>query len=69
MQFLGVIAAFVANKNNTILFKTTKFNICIIGFPVGIALLSLLPFLHADGVLLYIVSRGGGKLNSLLDNQ
>ena len=43
--FGGVIAAFVARKNNTTLFKITKFNICIIGILVGIALLSLLPFM------------------------
>jgi uncharacterized membrane protein YeiH len=43
--FGGVIAAFVANKNNTTLFKITKFNICIIGILVVIALLSLLPFM------------------------
>ena len=38
--FGGVIAAFVAKKNDTTLFKMTKFNICIIGILVGIALLS-----------------------------
>jgi hypothetical protein len=43
--FGGVIAAFVANKKNTTLFKITKFNICIIGILVVIALLSLLPFM------------------------
>ena len=43
--FGGVTAAFVARKNNTTLFKITKFNICIIGILVGIALLSLLPFI------------------------
>jgi uncharacterized membrane protein YeiH len=43
--FGGVIAAFVANKNNTTIFKMTKFNICIIGILVGIALLSLIPFI------------------------
>jgi hypothetical protein len=43
--FGGVTAAFVARKNNTTLFKITKFNICIIGILVGIALLSLIPFM------------------------
>ena len=45
--FGGVTAAFVARKkNNTIdMFKITKFNICIIGILVGIALLSLIPFI------------------------
>jgi hypothetical protein len=43
--FGGVIVAF-ANKNNTTLFKMTKYNICIIGILVGIALLSLLPFMN-----------------------
>jgi ABC-type enterobactin transport system permease subunit len=43
--FGGVTAAFVAWKNNTTLFKITKFNICIIGILVGIVLLSLLPFM------------------------
>ena len=43
--FGGVTAAFVARKNNTTLFKITKFNICIIGILVGIALISLLPFM------------------------
>jgi len=43
--FGGVTAAFVARKNDTTLFKMTKFNICIIGILVGIALLSLLPFI------------------------
>ena len=43
--FGGVIATFVANKNNTTLFKITKLNICIIGILVGIALISLLPFI------------------------
>ena len=43
--FGGFIAAFVAKKNDTTLFKMTKFNICIIGILVGIALLSLLPFI------------------------
>ena len=43
--FGGVIAVFVARKNNTTLFKMTKYNICIIGILVGIALLSLLPFM------------------------
>jgi hypothetical protein len=43
--FGGVTAAFVARKNNTTLFKMTKFNMCIIGILVGIALLSLIPFI------------------------
>ena len=43
--FGGVTAAFVVRKNNTTLFKITKFNICIIGILVGIALLSLIPFM------------------------
>ena len=43
--FGGFVAAFVANKNNTTLFKMTKYNICIIGLLVGIALLSLIPFI------------------------
>ena len=44
--FGGVTAAFVARKNNTTdMFKITKFNICIIGILVGIALISLLPFM------------------------
>jgi uncharacterized membrane protein YeiH len=43
--FGGVIAAFVAKKNDTTLFKMTKFNMCIIGILVGIALLSLIPFI------------------------
>ena len=43
--FGGVIATFVANKNNTTLFKITKLNICIIGILVGIGLLSLLAFI------------------------
>ena len=43
--FGGVTAAFVARKNNTTLFKITKFNICVIGILVGIALLSLIPFM------------------------
>jgi hypothetical protein len=43
--FGGVTAAFVARKNNTTLFKITKFNTCIIGILVGIALLSLIPFM------------------------
>ena len=43
--FGGVTAAFVAKKNDTTLFKMTKFNICIIGILVGIALISLLPFI------------------------
>ena len=43
--FGGVIAAFVARKNNTTLFKMTKLNICIIGILVGIALLGSLPFI------------------------
>jgi len=43
--FGGVTAAFVAMKSNTSLFKITKYNICIIGILVGIALLSFLPFI------------------------
>jgi ABC-type spermidine/putrescine transport system permease subunit II len=43
--FGGVIAAFASWKNNTTLFKMTKLNICIIGILVGIALISLLPFM------------------------
>jgi hypothetical protein len=43
--FGGFVAAFVAKKNDTTLFKMTKFNICIIGILVGIVLLSLLPFI------------------------
>jgi uncharacterized membrane protein YeiH len=43
--FGGVIAAFASRKNNTSLFKMTKLNICIIGILIGIALISLLPFI------------------------
>jgi uncharacterized membrane protein YeiH len=43
--FGGVIVALVANKNSTTLFKMTKFSICIVGILVGIALLSLIPFI------------------------